>query len=582
MKKKKSIWRKTQIFFRATRRLLNIHSSSDPTGTIEDICANIVIKGYNIWILVCSALLASIGLDTNSTAVIIGAMLISPLMSPILGVGLGLGINDWDVFVLSLRNLGIATISSLLASVVYFNITPLGEPTSEILARTEPTLLDVGVALFGGIAGIVSGSRREKTNAIPGVAIATALMPPLCAAGYGLANLNFSIFLGAFYLFFINAVFISISTFLIVRYLRFPMHREPDEKTRRTMHRVMLISLIIVISPSVYFLYTVINRIRTVQQINTLIDEVKEVITRDNRHEVLNVERPRTNEELKNMKHIKIYVSGNPIDSALMRYYDERFREIGDFDFSVSRISNYSSEEIRQFTAENTRENILKLETRLTELQSQLDTALVRLREVNIKRGQRIMAVQLLRELQVFYTNLDTLEIYDYRLPKGQRGGLEKESSRSLTELISESMNFSGLKGLEVSLVWEVVNQDMYPFMGVRLKVFEPLERQWQEMMENLMVLKGNPKFPYLTFVSEPVLDNVLPYFDISKNTRFPFLNFALRDSVIAAQKRSLADTSGIQSQKNKPTLNPILPTKPNLSRNSRPPGVAGTLYAQR
>ncbi len=179
------------------------------------------MRGYSLWILVCSTILASIGLDTNSTAVIIGAMLISPLMSPILSVGLSVAIHDKQVLTRSLQNLLIAVAISLSASVIYFFLSPLGEPTPELQARTFPTLLDLMVALFGGISGIVSISRHEQTNAIPGVAIATALMPPLCTAGFGIATANWNYFFGAFYLFFINAVFISLATYLIVRFLHF-------------------------------------------------------------------------------------------------------------------------------------------------------------------------------------------------------------------------------------------------------------------------------------------------------------------------------------------------------------------------
>lgn len=208
---------------------INIKDDSDGAGTINGIRSGIDLRGYNLWILAAAALLACIGLDTNSAAVIIGAMLISPLMNPILGVGLGLGIDDPDSLFKSIQNLAVAVFMSLLISFLYFRfLTPLGGITPEIQARTSPTLLDAFVALFGGVAGIVSNSRREKSNAIPGVAIATALMPPLCSAGFGLANMEWSVFFGAFYLFFINAMVISFFTFLIVRYLGFhePMVKE--------------------------------------------------------------------------------------------------------------------------------------------------------------------------------------------------------------------------------------------------------------------------------------------------------------------------------------------------------------------
>src|SRR5664279_1089280 len=215
------------------QNILNIRENTDFEKTRSAISEGVSLRGYNLWILICSTVLASIGLDTNSTAVIIGAMLISPLMSPILGVGLSLAINDKQLLFRSLGDLFLAVLISLAVSILYFFLSPLGEPTPELQARTFPTLLDVLIALFGGIAGIVSISRHDQTNAIPGVAIATALMPPLCTAGFGLATLNWDYFFGAFYLFFINAVFISLATYLIARYLHFPEKEFTDLKRSR-------------------------------------------------------------------------------------------------------------------------------------------------------------------------------------------------------------------------------------------------------------------------------------------------------------------------------------------------------------
>ena len=161
---------------------------ADAEQTIKGIQKDIEFRGFNLWILVFSIIICSIGLNVNSTAVVIGAMLISPLMGPIMGIGLGLGTNDASTFKTAMGNLGIAVGISILTSALYFAFSPINEASSELLSRTQPTLLDVVVALFGGLAGILAGSRKEKSNVIPGVAIATALMPPLCTAGYGLAN----------------------------------------------------------------------------------------------------------------------------------------------------------------------------------------------------------------------------------------------------------------------------------------------------------------------------------------------------------------------------------------------------------
>ena len=177
---------------------------ADPEQTIVGIKKDIEFRGFNLWILVFSIVICSIGLNVDSSAVVIGAMLISPLMGPIMGLGLGLGTNDADTFKNALGNLGIAVGIAILTSALYFFTSPLNEASSELLSRTQPTLLDVVVALFGGLAGILAGSRKEKSNVIPGVAIATALMPPLCTAGYGLANGEWNFLFGGFYLFLIN------------------------------------------------------------------------------------------------------------------------------------------------------------------------------------------------------------------------------------------------------------------------------------------------------------------------------------------------------------------------------------------
>ncbi|NHE56355.1 TIGR00341 family protein [Cyclobacterium plantarum] len=232
----------------------------DEIETIVYIKKNVEFRGANLWILIFAILVASVGLNVNSTAVIIGAMLISPLMGPIMGIGLGAGINDFELIKKSLKNLGIAVLISIMTSTLYFSFTPLNEAQSELLARTEPTIWDVLIALFGGLAGIIAGSRKEKSNAIPGVAIATALMPPLCTAGYGLATWNLYYFLGAFYLFFINSVFISLSTYLIVRFMGFPKKEFVDERREKRVRNYISIFILLTVVPSIYLAYNIVRR----------------------------------------------------------------------------------------------------------------------------------------------------------------------------------------------------------------------------------------------------------------------------------------------------------------------------------
>lgn len=238
---------------------------------ITAITKGIYFKGVNLWTLVFAIFIASIGLNVNATAVIIGAMLISPLMGPIMGVGLGIGINDFELVKKGGYNLLVATIISILTSTIYFSITPLHEANSELLARTTPTIWDVFIAFVGGLAGIVAGTRKEKTNVIPGVAIATALMPPLCTAGFGLANGNWYYFLGALYLFSINSVFICFATFLIVRYLRFPKKSFQDADRERKVTRYIWIVVVITMIPSIYLAYRIVNRSIFMANANTFL-----------------------------------------------------------------------------------------------------------------------------------------------------------------------------------------------------------------------------------------------------------------------------------------------------------------------
>ncbi len=240
----------------------------------EEIRKGIIFRGANLWILIFAILVCSVGLNVNSTAVIIGAMLISPIMGPIMGIGLGIGINDFQLIVKALKNLGIAVLMSVLASALYFWISPLNDAQSELIARTAPNFYDVLIAFFGGVAGIVAGSRKEKSNAIPGVAIATALMPPLCTAGYGLAQLQWSYFFGALYLFCINCVFISLSTYMIVRLLRYRKKQFEDPAREAKVKRYIGIIVLLTIIPSIYTAFNVVKKTVFEQHCESFVREV--------------------------------------------------------------------------------------------------------------------------------------------------------------------------------------------------------------------------------------------------------------------------------------------------------------------
>lgn len=235
------------------RQYTYIYDQVDTDAAAERIKSSIWFKGPNAWILTFAIILASVGLNVNSTAVIIGAMLVSPLMGPIIGVGLALGTHDTDLLKSAAKNLLVMVIISLAASTLFFVMSPLSlvNPT-ELEARTSPTIYDVLIALFGGLAGILENSRTERGTVLSGVAIATALMPPLCTAGYGLAHLNAHFFFGAMYLFVINTVFIALATYLMVKYLRFRTVSGISPERAQKQRRIISMILVIVIVPSIW------------------------------------------------------------------------------------------------------------------------------------------------------------------------------------------------------------------------------------------------------------------------------------------------------------------------------------------
>lgn len=248
----------------AVRSFLNEYldlnkDKDDEAVAVDSIRKGVIFKGANLWILIFATFMASLGLNVNSTAVIIGAMLISPLMGPIMGIGLATGISDFDLMKRSFKSFLITTAFSVVTSTIFFLISPLAEAQSELLARTSPNIYDVLIALFGGLAGVVALSTKEKGNVIPGVAIATALMPPLCTAGYGLATGNLSFFLGAFYLYFINSVFIAVATFIGVRVMKFK-HKEFVDKAREMkVRKYIILVVVLTMVPAVYLTTTIIK-----------------------------------------------------------------------------------------------------------------------------------------------------------------------------------------------------------------------------------------------------------------------------------------------------------------------------------
>lgn len=390
--------------------LIDIKSDTAAAKTITEISDSIHFRGYNVWILICSAMLASIGLDVNSVAVIIGAMLISPLMSPILGVGLGLGVNDRTLLFRALFNLGAFTAVAFLTACGYFLITPLGELTAEMQARTQPTLLDVMVAFFGGVAGIVSSSRNRITNAVPGVAIATALMPPLCTSAFGLVSGQWPVFLGSLYLYGINAIFIALATFLIVKYLKFPARTYLSPVVQRTVTRTVTLVLIVFLAPSIYFLFRVWQERRAYSQVKQIIESR---VASDST-EVLKWELARQD----SLTYVKLFLAGHPLPPDSISGLNERLRDAGlrRYRFSVKQV-NVDPAELESMKRELSRSLLSMAET----MPERYEPQSIEVKPVEPEpNAEQVRSLE--RELHALFPDLETVAFGMLYQPKDSAG----------------------------------------------------------------------------------------------------------------------------------------------------------------
>lgn len=322
-------------------QLLNIKLDTDKESTAERIRSGISIKGQTAWILVFSILIASIGLNVSSTAVVIGAMLISPLMGPILGIGFSIAVNDVDTLKSSVINFGAMVFLSLLTSFLFFTIPLFQEATPELLARTKPDVRDVLIAFSGGLALIIAVSRPKPSfNTVAGVAIATALMPPLCTAGFGLATGQFGYFGNAMFLFTINSIFIALAAFAIVKYLRFPMRKYINQAKRKRISQVASLVAFVILAFSIYLFYELYKTntytIRAERFINVLKEEGVNIIG-ENEDSI----------DYQN-KEIKLYVFGSDHDAQDQRRWREVLEEIGLSDTKLTILQSQDNTGIRQ------------------------------------------------------------------------------------------------------------------------------------------------------------------------------------------------------------------------------------------
>ena len=376
-------------------RMLDIRQEQEnEQETIESIQKGVEFKGTNLWVLIFATFIASLGLNTNSTAVIIGAMLISPLMGPIMGFGLGLGIADFDLIKRSFRNFATATLFSVITSSIYFLISPINEAQSELLARTQPTLYDVLIAFFGGLAGIVASSTKSKGNVIPGVAIATALMPPLCTAGFGLATGNLYYFFGAFYLYFINTVFISLATYLVVRVLKYPKKVFLDKEREKKVTRYVGIIVVFTIVPSLFLSYRLVKTTYFNQQaLNFINAELAFPNT-----QVLSKSITDTSDK----KEIKVVLIGDNVAETTIEDARNRLPRYGLKDVNLVVQQGFSEQEtdINQLKSLLMQDLYKNSEEVLRAQTLQIDSLQ---RELKSYRDDRLMAEQLKPEVKVLF-----------------------------------------------------------------------------------------------------------------------------------------------------------------------------------
>ena len=354
------------------KKYFNVNDDKEnENDIIAAISQGVSFRGANLWVLIFAIFIASLGLNVNSTAVIIGAMLISPLMGPIVGMGLAIGINDSILLKKSIHNYLIATLISVLTATIYFVLSPLDEAQSELLARTSPTLYDVMIALFGGAAGILALSTKGKGNVLPGVAIATALMPPLCTAGYGLAMGNIYYFLGAFYLFFINTVFIALSTYLGVHMMGFSKKTYIDKNKNKSMQRYIAIIVVMTMVPACFMTFNIIRESITKSHINKFVKDILD--TKGTR--IISYE---TN---KDSMTLKVVAVGKEISSAELKNAEKMMDKYNISHYHLQIIQGISPDSLlmysKKIAANNTQENYIQLtqqqQKQLDDMQQSLD-----------------------------------------------------------------------------------------------------------------------------------------------------------------------------------------------------------------
>ncbi|MCB0458813.1 MAG: DUF389 domain-containing protein [Flavobacteriaceae bacterium] len=441
--------------------LLDIRKDTNREGTVQAVKDNISMKGHTAWILVFSILIASIGLNANSTAVVIGAMLISPLMGPILGVGMSIGINDIDTLRRSMINLGVMVGLSLLTSFLFFSIPLFQDATTELLARTRPDVRDVFIALAGGLALIVAVSRPSpQTNTVAGVAIATALMPPLCTAGFGLATWNFSYFFGAMFLFTINTIFIALATFVIVKFLKFPMVKYINSAKRKRIAQFASIVAFLILAGSVYQFYELFKENQFKRNARTFINELKNndgvAILGDDDENINYLERT-----------ITLPILGAMIPESERKAWENRMAELGLEEVTLN-VQQKDDSEMRQqvqnlqdLYAQNQKiitsrdESIKEKEDRIRLLESELSkfyNEIVPFKEVSEEAKINYDAIEGMsyyKEITTDFNKIDSIAVFSIKWKDNTRQRTKEDQEKRLKLWLKKRLELDTLKVIQ-------------------------------------------------------------------------------------------------------------------------------------
>ncbi|RAR47070.1 DUF389 domain-containing protein [Flavobacterium lacus] len=396
----KSLWQNFKFLLKST---LDIREDTNHEATIEEVKVGISIKGQGAWVLIFSILIASAGLNTSSTAVVIGAMLISPLMGPIVGIGLSLGINDVDLMRKAIKNFGIMVVLALFTSFLFFSIPIFQDETPELIARTYPDVRDVIIAFSGGLALIVALSRRNKQiNTIAGVAIATALMPPLCTAGYGLATGKWSFFGGALFLFTINTIFIALATFIIVKSLKFPMKEYLNSSKRKRISQLLYFIAFLILAPSIYMFYGLYKKSDFERKVNLILSEFKE-----NNDVIL------LNQQISyNEKTVAFATVGKSVTISLVNKWKEKLKKQGydgvafEIAQSVENLETQTMLEKLESTYYTSQQNLNNKEEIIVRQEKEL---LLLQKQLYLSEKSKVPFDQIANEIKINYTNIDEI-----------------------------------------------------------------------------------------------------------------------------------------------------------------------------